>query len=167
MPGTVSGASSSDGDGAAAAKAMAREADAGGDAQSQAAGDRQRAQLQAGDDGAAEVRHDRGIPGERIAARRKQDQLLVEQAEVEGQQQRHDDQDGAAAIRASTTTRSAMRAMPSRLSRIDGMALLLAVMPPIVSGLRCASLTGGERRCQPLAALGAGLSCASGAKQSP
>ena len=131
MPGTVSGASSSVAIDAAAAEAVARQADAGGNAEQQAADDGRRAEFEAGEDGAAEVGQDGGIPVERVAARREQDQLLVEHAEVERQQQRHDDQRGAGRRPArARAARSAARAMPSRRLRVDGMALLLAVMPP-------------------------------------
>ncbi len=125
------------GDRAAAAEAMAREADAGGDAESRLPATDSSAELKAGDDRLAEVRHDRRIPAERVAARREQDQLLVEQAEIERQQQRHDDQRRRRRRSGRARTRARRCARCRRGSpRIDGMALLSAVMPPMVSGKR-------------------------------
>ena len=92
---------------------------------------------------------DGGIPGQRVAARREQDQLLVEHAEIERQQQRHHDQRGAGRDQgehqgAFGRTGHAVGAVARQ--RHGGAAGCHA--PESDQILRCASVAGGECRCQ-------------------
>src|SRR5262249_2628821 len=120
------------------------------DAESEAAEDGETAQLQARDDSTAEIGSDRGIPGERVAAGREQDELLIEQAEIEGQQQWDDDQYGATGNQA--TENDAFHAQCTiAAARWHGSAGPCHALGH--SGLRSASLTTNGSPCQPARAI--------------
>jgi hypothetical protein len=74
---------------ALAAETVAGKSNAGRHTEKQAARSGGKAKFEAGPNGSAEDGWNFGVPGQRVGVRRKQDQLPVEHAEVEGQHKGH------------------------------------------------------------------------------